>query len=180
MAWCVLEDLIDDAHSDERGRQVASSSVRRLAANLGVSKDTTARALRRLTAGELIEAVPASRAGGGRFGGGGYLIRSVPSLMGGPADLQAAVTAPAETSAGTTQARRQRARITQSSQPSLFDDNDELAAEVWPGTGRREVAAADGAESGREEPGREDAGREAAGREAAGREAAAPESRAAG
>lgn len=74
VAWCVLEDLIEDARVNSLGRRVATSSVRRLADNLGVSKDTTARALRRLTSAELIAALPAPRADRGRFGGGAYLV----------------------------------------------------------------------------------------------------------
>ena len=74
VAWCVLEDLIEEARVDSQGRRVATSSVRRLAENLGVSKDTTARALRRLTSAQLIAALPATRSDSGRFGGGAYLI----------------------------------------------------------------------------------------------------------
>lgn len=52
--WAVLEDLLLDATLDERGALVAVTNVRRLAANLGVSKDTAARALRRLADAGLV------------------------------------------------------------------------------------------------------------------------------
>ena len=126
VAWCVLEDLIDDARVDAIGRTVASSSVRRLAANLGVSKDSTARALRRLTASDLIAALPAGRGEGGRFGSGAYLIRSVPS----PDDVRSdRRNGPARVTTG--RARRPQVRGCETAQPSLFDavpDDGQAAA----------------------------------------------------
>ncbi|MGH8985776.1 MAG: hypothetical protein ACRDY6_18125 [Acidimicrobiia bacterium] len=52
--WAVFEDLLLDAAIDERGALVAATNVRRLAANLGVSKDTAARALRRVADAGLV------------------------------------------------------------------------------------------------------------------------------
>ena len=40
MAWGVLEDIALDARLDDRGRLVAETNVRRIAANLGLSKTT--------------------------------------------------------------------------------------------------------------------------------------------
>ncbi|HVL98193.1 MAG TPA: hypothetical protein VM324_02755 [Egibacteraceae bacterium] len=40
MAWGILEDIALDARIDDRGRLVAETSVRRIAANLGLSKNT--------------------------------------------------------------------------------------------------------------------------------------------
>ena len=113
VAWCVLEDLLEDATVDSLGRRVVNSSVRRLADNLGVSKDTTARALRRLAAAELIAPLPATRADRGRFGGGAYLIRAASPQVASASGGERAVPAP--------QARRPRTRVTAVSQPSLFD-----------------------------------------------------------
>jgi hypothetical protein len=48
MAWAVLEDIALDARVDERGRLVADTTVRRIAANLGLNKDTVTKYLGRL------------------------------------------------------------------------------------------------------------------------------------
>jgi DNA-binding transcriptional MocR family regulator len=48
-AWAALEDLLLDASLQAPGRLCARASSRELAARLGVSKDTAAAALRRLT-----------------------------------------------------------------------------------------------------------------------------------
>lgn len=125
VAWCALEDLLEEAQVDTLGRRVVSSSVRRLAENLGVSKDTTARALRRLAAGDLIAPLPAPRDDDGRFGGGAYVIRCTPSLDDTRLDRRDA--APAMVSA---RSRRQRVRTAGASQQSLFDaiPNDRRSA----------------------------------------------------
>lgn len=128
MAWCVLEDLIEDARVDSLGRRVAMSSVRRLANNLGVSKDTMARALRRLTSAELIAALPAPRADRGRFGGGAYLIRPAASPEG---------TAAGEAVVAPRARRRPRVRSLEVPPPSLFDA---IVDDVVPGTSESEPA----------------------------------------
>ena len=48
MAWAVLEDIALDARIDDRGRLVAETTVRRIAANLGLNKDTVTKYLGRL------------------------------------------------------------------------------------------------------------------------------------
>ena len=48
MAWAILEDIALDAHIDQAGRLVATTNVRRIADNLGVSKNTVATHLCRL------------------------------------------------------------------------------------------------------------------------------------
>ena len=48
IAWAVLEDIALDAHIDERGRLVADTNAWRIAANLGLNKDTVAKHLSRL------------------------------------------------------------------------------------------------------------------------------------
>jgi DNA-binding transcriptional ArsR family regulator len=48
MAWAVLEDIALDAPIDDRGRLVAETTVRRIAANLGLNKDTVTKHLGRL------------------------------------------------------------------------------------------------------------------------------------
>jgi len=47
-AWVILEDIALDATIDEQGRLVADTSVRHIAANLGLNKSTVARHLSRL------------------------------------------------------------------------------------------------------------------------------------
>jgi DNA-binding transcriptional ArsR family regulator len=54
-AWAVLEDVALDAHIDDRARLVAVTNVRRIALQLGISKDTAARALLRLAEAGLVE-----------------------------------------------------------------------------------------------------------------------------
>ena len=75
-AWAVLEDLALDAVPDGTGRLVAATNVRRLSANVGVSKDAAARALRRLLACGAIVRLPAPRQAGGTFGPIAYLVCS--------------------------------------------------------------------------------------------------------
>ena len=175
----MLEDLLDDARVDSLGRRVATSSVRRLAENLGVSKDTTARALRRLTSAQLIAALPAPRADRGRFGGGAYVISA--------AAPQGDIAMAGERAVAAPESRRPRPRSTDVSQPSLFDAAMEQGAPAGgsaPGPAeveaRRDRDAGRGAEDGARTGRREDGGREAGGREDAGGEAEAPGRRAAG
>ncbi len=47
-AWGVLEDIALDARLDDQGRLVSETSVRRIAANLGLNKDTVTNHLARL------------------------------------------------------------------------------------------------------------------------------------
>ncbi|MFP4635482.1 MAG: winged helix-turn-helix domain-containing protein, partial [Nitriliruptoraceae bacterium] len=47
-AWVILEDIALDASLDAEGRLVAGTSVRRIAANLGLAKNTVSRHLARL------------------------------------------------------------------------------------------------------------------------------------
>jgi len=60
VASAVLADLVLDADRDDAGALVVATSVRRVAAHLGVGKDTAARALRRLTSVGLLERVARS------------------------------------------------------------------------------------------------------------------------
>lgn len=72
-AWAVLEDLAADAHP-EGSRLVAHTNVRRLADNLGLSKDTTARSLRRLVGAALVTRVEEPRAADGTFARAAYVL----------------------------------------------------------------------------------------------------------
>ncbi|WP_157041600.1 hypothetical protein [Nitriliruptor alkaliphilus] len=48
VAWAILEDIALDARLDDAGRLVSTTNVRRIAANLGINKDTAAKHLARL------------------------------------------------------------------------------------------------------------------------------------
>lgn len=61
---------------DATGRLVAATNVRRLAVNLGVSKDAAARALGRLLDAGVVVRLPASRQAGGTFGPIAHLVCS--------------------------------------------------------------------------------------------------------
>lgn len=71
-AWAVLEDVALDAcrHGQEL---VAATNVRRIAANLGISKDTAARALRRLAEAGLLER-QSHRGDTGEFAASAYVM----------------------------------------------------------------------------------------------------------
>ncbi len=72
-AWAALEDLAADARL-EGDRVVARTNVRRLADNLGLSKDTTARSLRRLMSAGLVTRLEEPRGADGTFARASYLL----------------------------------------------------------------------------------------------------------
>jgi len=72
--WIVLEELVLDAAADELGRLVATVDVRRLAARLGLAKDTVAKAVKRLDAAGVV-GFESERERAGRFGRGRYVLR---------------------------------------------------------------------------------------------------------
>ncbi len=53
-AWAVLADIVLDAKADTHGNLVAATNVRRIAGDLGIGKDTAARALARLVDAGLV------------------------------------------------------------------------------------------------------------------------------
>lgn len=77
VASAVLADLVLDADRDGAGALVVATSVRRVAAHLGVGKDTAARALRRLSSVGVLERRPQGADRAGRFGAGRYELRLV-------------------------------------------------------------------------------------------------------
>jgi DNA-binding Lrp family transcriptional regulator len=117
-AWAVLEELVLDADADAL---VACTNVRRLAAQLGVSKDTVARALNRLARAGIVVRVVSSRGERGALPTSSYAI-----------DLTNVVGIGADTDAGVARVERAtdapaRARVTRTAarmdeaQTSLFD-----------------------------------------------------------
>ena len=69
-AWLVIEELARAAGDDG----VATANVRQLAADLGMSKDTAARALQRLIAAGLVERTENRDTGTGQFGTVAYRV----------------------------------------------------------------------------------------------------------
>jgi len=67
-AWAVLTDLCQDARSDDHGVLLVAASARRVAVNLGISKDAAARALRRLISAGVLRRRPQGSDAAGRFG----------------------------------------------------------------------------------------------------------------
>lgn len=122
VAWCALEDLVEDAHVDALGRRVATTSVRHLAGHLGVSKDTSARALLRLRHAGLVEPLAPVRGDTGRFGHGTYLVHTSVTGPTPPAPTSPTVRPPSSARPATEQ------------QPSLFDED--LAGTAAPGAGK--------------------------------------------
>jgi hypothetical protein len=87
-AWAVLADIALDAEADAHGNLVAATNVRRIAGDLGISKDTAARAL-----GGLVDAGLVVRHC--RRGAGGHFVRSLYELRRQPGGGVAVVVAPA-------------------------------------------------------------------------------------
>lgn len=123
-AWAVLEDLVLDADVDERGALVAHTNVRRLAAQVGVSKDTAARAVTRLALAGVVHRVVAERGTRGALPSSSYVLDLV-GIAGltfdashGSAVLHADTNAPAQASPRT---RTRPASRVDDAQTSLFD-----------------------------------------------------------
>ncbi|MCA1673649.1 MAG: hypothetical protein LC799_16095 [Actinobacteria bacterium] len=83
-AWAVLADVCLDAESDGAGIQVAAASARRVAAHLGIAKDTAARALRRLTAAGILRRRPQGASPAGQFTRGTYEVHLPGNATPGP------------------------------------------------------------------------------------------------
>lgn len=112
-AWAVLEQLVAHSHGST-GTRVAAATVRSLACDLGVSKDTAARAVSRLRAAGIVT-VEQARERSGAFATGGYRI-DVPPCFVLDDDVAAAAT--------TTPSRRPSRIASRPSAPaqrSLFD-----------------------------------------------------------
>lgn len=73
VAWVVAEALVSRAAPDAQGSLVATTGIRSLANDLGLDKDTVARALRRLKVAGLVARVDRGPAG--------YAIRSIHGLV---------------------------------------------------------------------------------------------------
>jgi hypothetical protein len=82
-AWVVLEELVAIAQPDANGRWGASTSIRALAAELGLGRDSVDAALRRLRLAGVVTSTAPRQPADGRFGAGRYVVSS---------DLQASLT----------------------------------------------------------------------------------------
>jgi hypothetical protein len=74
IAWAILEDIALDAGPDEHGRLVSDTSVRRIAANLGMNKDTVARHLGKLREYGFVLHEEARDHGSGRWQSARYVL----------------------------------------------------------------------------------------------------------
>lgn len=74
MAWAVLEELALCAELDEHGSLVAHTNVRALAAQLGVGKDTVARAVAGLDRAGVVRRVVAERGARGALPSSSYVV----------------------------------------------------------------------------------------------------------
>ena len=79
IAWSVLQCVAAGA-VEHAGYATSCTSVRRVSAELGLAKDTVARALRRL-AGERLDTYVAARADDGRFGSSHYRLTIPPDVF---------------------------------------------------------------------------------------------------
>lgn len=141
VAWAVLEDVVLDAVADTGGCLFATTNVRRVADQVGVSKDSAAAALTRLARLGLVARRPALRAEGGRFDRSVYVVRldaaegvtrldshletrlRGPSEAGQPSEVETGDRLLAARGARPpAQRRRRRAQLDQS---SLFDDDQQ-------------------------------------------------------
>ncbi len=115
-AWAVLADLHLDPSPDGPGATVVATSARRVASHLGITKDTAARALRRLTAAGIVRRRPQATSTAGRFAPGTYeLLLDLPTAPRRPnrdTVKVAGSSGPAKTPA------RRRYRTTRASQPA--------------------------------------------------------------
>jgi DNA-binding transcriptional ArsR family regulator len=74
VAWAVLEDIALDARIDSRGRLVATTNVRRIADNLGMSKNAVTKHLARLRDHGFVLHEEQRHAGSGRYLTSWYIL----------------------------------------------------------------------------------------------------------
>jgi len=92
LAWAALEALVTDAQPRD-GAAVVDTSVRQLAARLGVAKNTAHRALVALRDAGLLESQQ-SRSTSGQFTSGAYRLAVAPSILRVVAEAAAPSAAP--------------------------------------------------------------------------------------
>ena len=120
-AWCVLEELLLDAHLEDRGALVATTNVRRLAAQLGVSKDTAARALNRLARAGVVHRVTSARGARGALPTSSYRV-DLAQVEGVTVDVAPAIKTNSQAQPRSTPRTHTRtAPLINNPQPSLFD-----------------------------------------------------------
>ncbi len=138
VAWAVLEDVLLDARHDDQGRLVAVTNVRRVAAHVGIAKDTAAKALARLAGHRLLARQCQQRSGNGEFVRSAYEVGNVaaagvtvvtpPSPRPALAKGKTAGAAEQDRRGGDGPRRRRRpSRATRSEQGALFDPDCEAS-----------------------------------------------------
>jgi hypothetical protein len=125
-AWCVLEEIVLDATAAE-GALVAYTNVRRLAAQLGISKDTVARALQRLAGAGVVRRVAGIRGERGALPTSSYVV-DLSAVDGITVDETArastragAASTPAPSPASAHRAQPRSSSRVHNAQSSLFD-----------------------------------------------------------
>lgn len=116
-AWTVLEELLIDATVGES--IVVETHVRRIAAELGISKDSAARALRRLIAQDLVTRRRGRDPGSGCFGRSVYVLHL--EGIGGVVLVAGRAVGDAGTRGEPRRSRPRPARPIDAPQASLFD-----------------------------------------------------------
>ncbi len=138
VAWSVLEDVLLDARHDDQGQLVAVTNVRRVAAHVGIAKDTAARALTRLAGHGLLarQCQPRSRNGEfvpsvynmGNVAAAGITVVTPPSPRPVSANAKDAAGAAEQEGCGGEGPRRRRpSRLSGSEQHALFDPDSEAS-----------------------------------------------------
>lgn len=122
-AWTVLEELLLDATGGEP--MVVETHVRRIAEGVGISKDTVARALRRLIAQGVVTRSSGRDARSGCFGRSVYVLHL--EGMGGVFLAAGRAVGDAGTRAKPRRSGPRRARSIDGPQASLFDIPTESA-----------------------------------------------------
>ena len=142
-AWAVLEDIALDARIDGRGRLVADTNVRRIAANLGLNKETVSRHLGHLrTFGFVLQEEERDTASG-RYRSSRYVIdptacierfTHTPSRPRKPRpenpDTAPRPTPPDAADTGQGEPGRQEQEEEPEEQPQLASDGDELRGKL--------------------------------------------------
>ena len=116
-AWTVLEELLLDATNGEP--MVVETHVRRIADGVGISKDSAARAVRRLIAHGVVSRSSGRDPGSGCFGRSAYALH-LEGITGAVAVAGHAV-GDADTRVTAHRTERRRARVIDDGQTSLFD-----------------------------------------------------------
>ena len=144
-AWAVLEDIALDARLDDRGRLVAETNVRRIAANLGIGKNAVSRHLANLRDYGFVLHEELRDSQSGRYEISRYVLdpsacieRFTHTPAGGAKDPSAPSRGDGGTSPQVASARRPQTRDMGQPLPPCPPDGDTGHGTASPSTGHRE------------------------------------------